>query len=420
MRNRMRFLFVGLVVALGVSLPLVGEGTASHLLLRETPVPDGFTIAFVGDGFTEAELPIYGKAVNDFVKKLRKRDVFDTHRSRFNFYRIDVVDPNGETENKCSPEALAKLTAVSVDGDPFPPVDGTEVIDLRVQHCWGGNDAPVMYTEAEDAAITLAAGIPDLKVVVIVANARLNSGGTQAETYSSDTVVVVVGSLVRETSEGSNLYEIDEMAVATLTHELGHAMGLLDEYEHQNTNQLPGFKECRNIWKPDAAPQWPGTPTWPASEKPIPWQGIMINCCSPQTMVRCQSHEPEGSCVLQDLEISETYCSFVPRSGNPHEGCDPPPECELFPGAWEGGFYTNEEYYRATKEHCRMYSMGVEERFCAACRQYLDIYLEHFGENATTGPWPEERCDSSGCPPATTVDTQLPESPGNVWRSDEQ
>jgi hypothetical protein len=66
-----------------------------------------------------------------------------------------------------------------------------------------------------------------------------------------------------------------------------------------------------------------------------------------------------------------------------------------------------------------MSSLNVQRSFCEACREYLDIYLEHFGAGATEGAWPEDRCEidygtcESDLPPPAP-----PPPPGSVERTD--
>jgi hypothetical protein len=393
------------------------EDPAAHLLYPDAPVPGGLSVAFVGDGFDEAGLPAYGKAVNALVTKLRQRDVLVLHQARFNFYRIDVVDSTGETESLCDPaetSSIEKLTDLPLDGESDPPVDGTKKADLKVQQCWNGYPDHVLFTDLEDEALELAGKVPDLKVVVVVANARLAAGATQSMITPQDTAVLVVGAHASATATDPTLYEVDEIAATILTHELGHALGLLDEYDHQHGDVPPDFQTCRNVWKPAGPPQQSGTPAWPGTVNPIPWQGILVDCCSPATMVPCRAQLQDGDCMLQDVTAVQAYCSFVPPGGDP---CDPPPECDAFPGAWEGAFYSDKDYYRARRE-CRMSDMGIKQRFCEACRQYLDIYLGNFGPNPTGGPWPEERCESPGCLYGQPVGVP-PEAPTQVERTDE-
>jgi hypothetical protein len=410
-------LLSALSATLGASLAAAGLGPSEHLLHPATAVPGGLSVAFVGDGFTATDLPTYGKAVNALIEGLLDQDVYYVHQRRFNFYRVDVVDVTGVTTSGCSPPvALAQLTSVPIAGNPNPPVNATKSMDLEVTHCWGGGNDKILYTSKEFEAIELAATIPGLKAVVVVANARLKAGGAQLLVTPQQTTVVVVGAHASPQGQGAD-WAIDEHAVALLAHELAHALGLLDEYDHLNTGQIPPFQECRNVWKPDAPPQWPTSPTWPTTAKPIPWHGVLTRCCTPQSMVRCQAHEPDGICVLQDLEAAEAYCSFVPQAGNPNGACFAPPECNVFPGAWEGAFYAPTDYYRS-KESCRMESTGVNQQFCPACREYLDIYLEHFGANPGVGPWPEDRCLSSACPVQTPPLPSIPPPPAGLSRQD--
>ena len=404
-----------LLACLLVSAPAGGDGPVSHhLLLGGTPVPDGLNVAFVGDGFDLEGLTTYRKVVSSLAAGLLERDVYDVHRRRFNFYRVDVVDETGMTSSSCpGGAAVSSLTGLAVLGDPGPPVDGTQTLDLEVTHCWGGGNSNLLYTSNESEAILLTAAVPDVKTVVVVANARLMAGAAQVLVTPAQTTVVVVGSHVAS-SDGGATWAIDENAVTLLAHELAHSLGLLDEYDHLNTPTVPPFQECRNVWKPDNPPQWPTSPTWPATEKTIPWHGILKTGCTPADMARCQAHEPDGECVLEDLTTLQAYCAYVPRSGNPHGPCYPPPECDAFPGAWEGAHYSATDYYRARKS-CRMSTLGVDQRFCEACREYLDIYLEHYGANATGSAWPETRCELSYC---TCESASVPPTPMGVERTD--
>jgi hypothetical protein len=410
-----------LLLLAGVLLatPGLGDTQVSHHLLGETAVPDGLNVAFVGDGFDLEGLATYRKVVSSLKTGLLELDVYDAHRDRFNFYRIDVVDPTGKTASDCSGGSeVPSLTGLEVVGDPGPPVDGIEEMDLEVTQCWGGGNEIVLYTSKEPEAISLAAPVPDVKTVVVVANARLKAGAAQILVTPEQTTVVVVGSHVTPI-EGNSAWKIDEHAIAVLAHELGHALGLLDEYEKSNLPFPPPFQECRNVWKPDGPPQWPAPPTWPPTEKTIPWHAILKTCCTPASMSRCRDHKVDGECVLEDLTPRRVYCAYVPRSAFIPQGpCDPPPECDAFPGAWEGAHYSETGHYRA-RRHCRMSSLNVQRSFCEACREYLDIYLEHFGAGATEGAWPEDRCEidygtcESDLPPPAP-----PPPPGSVERTD--
>lgn len=385
-----------------------------HLLLERPEVSNGLNVLFLGDGFDNDHLATYRKAVWALADGLAKHPVYRDYHGRFNFYRIDVLDSSGATASNCpSPFTLASIAQRTLSGAAGPGVRDTAALDLGVTCCWGGAGANILYSDDDkiEEALSLASYAPDIAVVVIVANADLVSGGAQLLVDPAQMTVLVMG--VPIASAGRDTWAVSEQAVALFAHELGHALGLLDEYDTSTGLVPPTFPDCRNVWHPANAPTWPSTgPTWPATETQIPWQHVLHKCCTPQSMARCGAHDTNSGCVLDDLTKAQIECSYVPRSAYPAGRCFPTPDCSAQPGAWEGAFYSSLNYYRA-RETCRMRSTSIDVGFCEACREYLDLYLARFGPSGVSGPWPWSRCEE----PYATCPTP-PETPGGVHRSD--
>jgi hypothetical protein len=291
---------------------------------------------------------------------------------------VDVADDTRRVTSSCLNE-FVPVTQLDLDlEEPAVLEQLGDMVreDLGATHCWRGRDHFILYVDETSRVLKVLPKGTKADVIVVVANLVVPAGGAPLDTAPSQTSVIAMGVPVEPIGGGRS--RIGGQAHALLAHELAHAFGLLDEYAKLKGIAPPGLKPDRNVWEPVEVPTWNASPprglTWPEDERPLPWQQVLADGCTPQTMVRCKGAGPQ--CELVGVSEEEVQCSFVPRSAYPScDGCFPPTSCRAFPGAWEGAYYSETKFYRAA-ERCLMSHPSAGETFCPACTLHLDRYFK--------------------------------------------
>lgn len=78
----------------GFSLELLAQcppGLTSRTLVDSGPSGTRYNLVIMGDGFRQAEQGDFDNLVNDLVRDLFQIDVYATHQTAFNIYRVNVV-----------------------------------------------------------------------------------------------------------------------------------------------------------------------------------------------------------------------------------------------------------------------------------------------------------------------------------------
>lgn len=417
-------LTVGLLAAAlvtGSSARAIDCGTAARAPAAATTPPavvrvagDGdprdYSVLFAGDGFkttsddgpdgVQSDLEKYAIAVQDLAEGLRNVRPFGDVQ-KFSFYRIDVIDASGDIGNDCENLTTDPLDEVKLElsGNPLVPGGTPIACDLGSRLCWHPIDrlrgnTRVLYTDQTYGALALTAFAPlpagEIDAVVIVADTRRRAGAARVFVDAGETPVLTIGVDADKVEEG--VYRVGQKAVKLLAHELGHALGLLDEYSHVQGLPPGTFRECRNVWRPRSDPTWdPQTNIggWTATAPAIPWQSRLADDCDRTRMARCMGVRDGSRCRLDGITPERAACAVVPHE--PTLVCAPA-ECRAEPGAWEGAFYAQTDHYRS-EQQCLMKTISRESTHCRGCLDYLAARLCDFGPAPTTPcPPPEARC----------------------------
>jgi len=313
-----------------------------------------FNLLFLGDGFRQDELPSYRAAAETLARHILETPPFCRFADRFAFYRIDVVDPGGNVlsacESRCG-EAPARVTIdasfTATELEPLLPIE-TLNVDFGLTRCWSedrsspGHCQILWSGRAGRAKMLAAARQTDLPIttVVVLANIQAKIGSGYGDSHPRSTGISVIGlpMTIRERAWG-----LTNSANIIFEHELGHAFGLLDEYTDKRGIDPP-FPKNRNVWDPRETPPWSRN-----RAAPLPW-GRLIEPCKPFRMTACVDESTGCSYIGSDEDVS----SF----------------CKKHAQAWEGAFYQETGYYRASHD-CRMRSRQSDSTFCPACLQHL-------------------------------------------------
>lgn len=378
-----------------------------------------YNVLFLGSGFRgQAELEFYRRAAHELAT--HAMGLFP-HSEALQFWRVDLKsDPIKEWCPNFCPHTELDVTlppglAVPAPLDVYNP-DGVKVMDkeLEVSVCRklgsGSCDDEVIHVgpKGEPRAHELAATGPHIRTIVILANTTLPVGATRVDSCGSGVDRIVMGLPQPSEDEEPGPSVLDQSALDLFAHEMGHALGLMDEYT-KGIGLSPFYCADRNLWRPLAfepcqldpetappAPPWKlGDPVCPE----IPWKDEL----------KPSSDDPTCDVALLDLccdsgagavPEDETSPADEPVPDNPDLALAVSPPCQevfapalercpdLDPGSfgqcpvdtmtgepqgiWEGGHYSETGTYRAMGL-CKM--SNNESGFCIACRSYLDRTL---------------------------------------------
>ena len=163
-------------------------------ILSNGPTANRVDIVFIGDGFTQADLPTWPAVAVAGYERLFQYEPFIRYREYFNVHRVDVVSAES-----------------GVDNDPTQGVERDTALDMRF---WCSNIERLLCVNTGSAA-AMAAFAPDVDQIAAVANSTKYGG---AGSSSAD-----IG-----TYSGFN-----GSSVEVFIHELGHSLGnLADEYTY--------------------------------------------------------------------------------------------------------------------------------------------------------------------------------------------
>lgn len=162
-------------------------------------------IVFLGDGFTESELPVFVNFVKEQTEAFFQNQPWKTYRNRFNVFYVQT--PSNESGAGMTPDA---------------PIDNIFGV------CFGtsGVDRMPWPTRWSNVYAVLNATKPDYDVVCIVVNSMKYGGGGGG---------------------GFLCYSMEKSSTETLKHEFGHAFGhLADEYWYRGNEAAPNMTQYVN------------------------------------------------------------------------------------------------------------------------------------------------------------------------------
>ena len=163
-------------------------------VLENGPSNNRIDLVWIGDGFTEADLPSWPAIAVAGYQELFQYEPFTRYQEYFNVHRVDVVSVES-----------------GVDNDPSEGVERDTALDMRF---WCSNIERLLCINTTKAA-QMVAFAPDVDQIAAVANSTKYGGagysGADIGTYS-----------------GFNGSSVD-----VFIHELGHSLGnLADEYTY--------------------------------------------------------------------------------------------------------------------------------------------------------------------------------------------
>lgn len=150
-------------------------------------------LIIMGEGYTEAEFPLYASNVIELVEHIFSVSPFAENRSLFNIYKINVISADSGIDN------------------PTKGIYADTAFDAEQ------NNTLILINHWENM-IAASALAPETDIVIILANSPDWGGSANVRTAVS--------------FNGSSLGTADHIFVHLSLHEFGHALGLLaDEYD---------------------------------------------------------------------------------------------------------------------------------------------------------------------------------------------
>ncbi|MCP2258342.1 IgA Peptidase M64 [Streptoalloteichus tenebrarius] len=193
------------------------------------PSAERLDLVFVGDGYTEADLPLYHRHVVERWRQLTEVEPFRTLRDHVNVWQVNVLSRQS-----------------GVDNDPTPGVARDTAMDMGF---WCEGMERLLCVD-EGKAEWYASAAPEVDHVVALGNSTKYGGAG--------------GRLA--TSSGGN-----EQAGQIVPHELGHSLGgLADEYDYPDDLYTGPEPDAPNVSVHDATSlrarrlkwhRWIGTPS---------------------------------------------------------------------------------------------------------------------------------------------------------------
>jgi hypothetical protein len=345
-------------------------------------------VLFLGAGFqTDGELEAYRVAAKTLADGLLgdTGKPFADYGANLSFWRVDVRSGRAIDTSKCAVTvsskkaapcghlALPELPAKSA-ASPLETVNlaGEAVMDddLDVRLCYSDTAATgsclLLWAspDGQKIAAELATTPPDIDTVVILANTQLWSGGTVQGVLSGGQSLVVIG-VPLDGSGVPNGFNL-------LAHELGHTLGLADEYTTGSGTPSTSVLEYANVWQPPDPCYAPVIDAMPMSASGetarIPWVDLLA----------CETGiDPALDCDY-DTKTTDYGCPRVYWPTHdlltcPNASHGVKSECLSYVGLFEGAFYKDEGYYRPAW-NCKM--RDASESFCPACDAWIRKFFE--------------------------------------------
>jgi hypothetical protein len=338
----------------------------------------GYNIVFVSAGFqTEADLENYRCAVADLANGLLTHSPWKEHACQLGFYRMDfVAEQRGiGVDDACTvlcdpaplddpPPALACAVALEPPASEHPIWPGFFVSrydpGFDVHHCHENLCRFVWPSDAGRDVLFAVAGrcTPSAQAIVVVANSTTKGGGGDADPDPNST------------TPGLAVITVDEFGKSDmwrrLSHELGHAVGLLDEYDgaEKDYEAVQSHFFCdRNVFEPSCG-------------SAAPWESS------------CSAHEDADCGPDPNAKCQTVVCGACDLQGQPSIGL------------YEGAFGRNCGYFRS-ENYCFMNNYASPA--CGVCKSILDDKVDTEGGLCFIRHHPmklrvKERIDLDWCP----------------------
>jgi hypothetical protein len=362
------------------ALAAVGCSPQVHRIAGADSSKDAHRILFVSAGFNDAEMQTYRLVAKELANKVLTDGSlpYKTFADHLSFWRVDVRTPPLDTTKcpalTCSHSPLAPRTG---DATPIETLNswGPKTVDetLNVSLCYTETAPPgscrLLWTDNTGQAIAarLATLPPNIDAVIILVNTTVPAGATQQRALAGSLPLVVVG------VPGSQSLDI-------LAHELGHVLGLADEYS-EGVGLSASAADYPNVWQPTDpcyAPDTvqPANPTGQALHIPEVWQRLLECGADIDKSLDCDSNGDTTDAACPRVWDPTHHILSCPL---PTVGIDS--KCLEFVGLFEGAHYAPTGIYRPAYQ-CKM--GGSNYRYCPVC----DAHIQHFLDCRYVHPGP--------------------------------
>jgi hypothetical protein len=361
------------------------------------PVERALNIVVISDGFTEETIQDFRCGAGLTMEKLVALPPFNRYSDSINVYRIDLISSKDGVEfpapcgtRPSCPHTSLKSAWLDKEGqcERFAERSGfegsdratlgkplyagrpvTSEVEVDVRACPPtAQECQLLWPEGDGMKIAwqAAACAPVFDVAIVLANDASWAGGGTNDMHPPLAVATLNG--INTWSSRARL----------LSHELGHTLGLLDEYGSSTAysgktgQDVPAYHHERNLVHLEDS----------AMPRKAPWEHL----CTPPTDPR----------ITETMTFAGGKCFIVCAC---EEDCDLPdlPNQRDNPlvGMYEGGFYNKCAYYRASQT-CTM--LQPNEPLCPACTFYVEGLFHDLDINESHPAGPicnPDPCDGS-------------------------
>jgi hypothetical protein len=349
-------------------------------------VPRSYDVLILGAGFGAGRLDQFRALAAGFAGSLLERHPFSDYRDVVNFYRMDTVGSSVISNCSDGVSCAAALPETAGGGEAIvgEPVESEGIAfplgsaGFDAVQCWTdssgvSDDCGSIWFDDESQAELLSLGFcaPSVDAIVVLVNSLQWAGWTAVDAGESGISLVAMGVLLRyDAAAGDYVLEVRDEGLNMFAHELGHTLGLLDEYSELATGAESSaagppivFREDVNVWlSPES---WPADSSYDPCPD-VPWAAEMESCSERLELCCGDSVSGDRQCPLVRAQACGCAGGCECSESNDYEAGHP--------GLWEGAFYEQEKYYRA-REGDLMRKLSQHAEFCEACVRALGSKL---------------------------------------------
>jgi hypothetical protein len=259
-------------------------------IVDQGPDLDHFVLVVAGEGFTAAEQVAFEDATALFLADLQATAPYDDADvwQKINVYRLDVQSAESGADNPatCGDDPSGYVPAAPETADTY----------FESSFCTSGTRRLLTLADDDQLMAALDTHVSAWDAAVVVVN-HLEYGGSG------------------NGSNGIAVYSLAPTATQIAIHELGHVLGLADEYDDL-IDRWPGMEPDEpNATADTSAAKWgsfvtaANLPTWSSTDCSVSNEGVAdpepgaVGAYEGASRYRCGIYRPTHDCMMRHLGV---------------------------------------------------------------------------------------------------------------------